>query len=478
MGHHPAALVTAVAASRLGFSTLVLPLGPTMGFFISKTGQCFDPESNYLLRSSSFSKTVNKSVDPQILTPSFYLHWSTFNQALALEFKREFGEFISDKLRLISVLELIEKKIVSPFRQNFYELFYLESVFLDELKKTLKKELKKSELSGLDWISKTKSISDLERSIHFYGLDELFAGLFYFVSSNTCNNPSLFQVLRVLILSKLGVSFKGGLTAYREHLFGLARKSGANILQDVKLNRIFVEKNKFVGIQVTDKGNMITAHAGILGSAIHNLSSKMIHMSRSGLPREKKNLLVTSQGWKFTLALTVRSCAIPERLKQRSVWQERDAPALEFEFFKPSDYFIQNSEFLILYIRSMMPFEKESLDKEYQRLISKRMFQQALELFPFLEEHVLNLYPDFNQKDWPGLYQFVSLEAIPETLKIYRGKGIGNQTGVDQLFISTGESYPELGDMGASLAALQSIRSLGKKMSTFVDDAFLSALES
>jgi len=52
-------------------------------------------------------------------------------------------------------------------------------------------------------------------------------------------------------------------------------------------------------------------------------------------------------------------------------------------------------------------------------------------------------------------YGFVSPEFIPESLRCIEGDGIGYFSGVQGLFVASGESYPSLGSFGGTVAAIE-----------------------
>src|SRR6185312_10300530 len=90
LGDHPGALLSASLASRLGLSVLALPLAPGPGLMVSKSGQYWDPESNYIaglgrtseangllseclvrlgMQNSELEMIETENVIPQVVTP-------------------------------------------------------------------------------------------------------------------------------------------------------------------------------------------------------------------------------------------------------------------------------------------------------------------------------------------------------------------------------------------------------------------------
>jgi hypothetical protein len=85
------------------------------------------------------------------------------------------------------------------------------------------------------------------------------------------------------------------------------------------------------------------------------------------------------------------------------------------------------------------------------------MFRKLMELVPFVEYHLVRIYPDFRteNQELSEAYGFASVELVPENLKVAAGRGVGSASGIEGLFVATGESYPELGSLGATVAAIE-----------------------
>jgi hypothetical protein len=55
------------------------------------------------------------------------------------------------------------------------------------------------------------------------------------------------------------------------------------------------------------------------------------------------------------------------------------------------------------------------------------------------------------------VYGFLDLDKIPDNLRVIhqRAQGVGFESGIRGLFVASSESYPALGSLGPTLAALQ-----------------------
>jgi hypothetical protein len=264
-----------------------------------------------------------------------------------------------------------------------------------------------------------------------------------------------------MALARTAGSFRGGMTAYRRFLAGLAQRLGAQIPAGMECRRVFVEDGKLMGIQLADKGKMIGVKAGVVGCGLSQLNEFLSFSgsnTKGGLRTGPKPL-----GWRFTVALSVHAEAIPEGMASRAVWKESGAPLLEIEIADPQDYDLGPPDSRLIFLRTWMPFTAESLEVAFQRLVAARMFRQLTEIFPFLEFHVTRVFPDFrsaessSKDEFSEIYGFVSPEFIPDNLRIYGAEGIGFSTGVSGLYAANGESYPTMGFFGSSVAAIQAI---------------------
>ena len=498
IGDHPGALLSGALAARLGLSVLILPTvalsgGTSTLVSVSRSGQCRDPESNTLMgvippRLSSVGggllglclehlgllppEAERLSVDealPQVVTPStrFSLHADT--ESLGAEYDREFGTKASGGW-------LTAREHAAPIIREFW-LNYPELLTFDPAKKTKGlrnarslealvaslSKLKSAPRDEAGWYSPTLKSSDLARTLSRSGTDdlpEIAAGLYCGVTGISDPDPRALDFLHAIASNAATGRFRGGLTAYRELLFRMAKRLGANIPEAAECRRVFVEGGRLVGVQASHHGNMIAATGAAVGCSIEHLH-KITTVGRRSLLKRLKPAL-TPTGWSFTLALTVHEEAIPPGVSSRTIWKERAAPALEIEIVNPSDYGQAERGSRFLFIRTLLPFTAESLQPSYQRLAAARMFRQVTELLPFLEFHVKRAYPDFRpdgaesaESEFTEAYPFRSLAEIPENLRGYAGEGVGSRSGIEGLFIVSGESFPRYGSLGGTVAALE-----------------------
>ena len=492
LGDHPGALLSAALMARMNYRVLVLPLYPGCTTRMSDSGQCIDPESNYLLGLARDSHTLGllgsslkqlgvsvpsyrslKAGDdfqPQVMTPQARLCFRQDLTRFKKELEREFGD---DLIGQSGILQAVQHSDAMSLRfwQTFPErvtqhgrlrLVRGPSRTMDQARSYL--ALQSSHIRGRHgyWLQPTARVSRLESETRSLDLADYCSGLWYGVTGIDSPDPGLVDLLQSISLARTGASFVGGMQAYRRFLLGLARRAGATVPRNLECRRIFVESGEVVGVQVSRRGKMISMNAAILGCSLDHAEKYLYH---SGSRRGAKRLKVAPRphGWKFTLGMTVHEEAIQQGIGHRLVWKERGAPALEVEVADPDDYYLGKSATRLLFVRTWMPFSQESLSASYQRLIAARMFRQMMDLFPFLEYHVIRVYPDFRnevaprQEELSEIYNFTQPHHIPDNLRAIEGEGLGFFSGLQRLYVASNESYPSWGSYGATVAAIEAV---------------------
>jgi phytoene dehydrogenase-like protein len=467
LGDHPGALLSANMVIRLGLSVLIVPKCSTQKVIFSESGQCLDPESNFILglgEQGLLHEILRKaSALPgegelgtlegyaQVLTPRHRFSVSDSVETSTRELQREFSEGSEDR-------ELIEQGISSAAEVLEYWRRFPSRYNLDL---TQRKTPKKVSASWDDLLKALRSKKNpLPKS-------DLLSALTYGFSGQAFENATRTEWIHILALGQSGASFKGGMTAYRRMLLNVAKQQGATVLENVECRRIFVSNRRFMGVQLSSSGNMIAGAGCILGSTFNEFSER-IAVGKSNWLRPKSSAAKPS-GWRFTLALTVHDEAIIPGMSRRMIWKEENAPIVEIETADPSEYGARDTDHKLIFLRTVLPYSQESLAIAYQRTIASRMFRLATEIIPFLEDHVTRIYPDFrptqsgasHSLDWKDelseIYGFATPKMIPENLLVYNPSDDRDSTGIEGLFVSSGESFPKLGSFGPTIAAVEAV---------------------
>ncbi len=427
LGDSPGALLSACIAAKMGQSVLIAPLDSTQWILRSETRDYLDFESNCL----------------------FGLGLPNTSEGFLGDLFRWLG--IYESLWQEQLLSVCEPQLLAPhFRMQFKKD---EDAFQKELIREF----------GVS------SFPDQDEA-------EIRSALSYWTYTSPYPQESSLSPMQLVKLARSAASFRGGLSAYRNYLKAWAKNSGAHVLDDFYCRKLFIENGKFVGLHLTGHGNMISATAGVLGCSLEEASERVSVSGKNLFHRLKKP--VSPLGWKFTLGLSLHREGIPLGATPMMLWQEQGAPGLEIQSGQASDYGYSSDDRSLIFLRTCLPFQEETLSRSYQRVIATRMIRQASELLPFLDFQITRVFPDFRKSDeknieagadsrdeFEAVYQFHALQRIPRNLRCPQNTGMGYQTGIESLFYASEESYPHWGSLGPVLAGAQAfehVRSAGR----------------
>lgn len=502
LGDHPGALLSAAMAARQGQSVLVIGLEthPSSKFALSSyashaskmKGRLLEFSPNYYLglgesggirgllaeclhllgiSSEEWSSRVKSDHSLQILTPELRCGFSKQAAQLGRELKRELGEQQAEGLGLVGALKAAQKPVL-----DFWNRFYHHPNLSKRLVRTIgepgrepdrRAELKKAAalLSKEErrWLQtgamQTEGSQDLS---------EVYRGIWYGTLGQELKDFDPVDLVFALALSQTAGSFRGGLQAWKKFLQDLARKQGAHVARESVCRRIFVEDGVVKGIQASEQGkshgSMIVARGALLGVALDH-AREHISASHAKWQKQMKNS-PQPDSWRFTVSVKVHAEAIPPAAGERMIWSEPDAPPMEVEIADPASFgHSEEKGQKILFLRTQLPFTQESLQSSYQRLIAARMLRQLIDLMPFIEYHIIEIYPDFRkgENEFLEAYGFATPVMIPDYLRTITQSSAGYFAGIEGLFLATDESYPLLGSMGPVVAAVESTAWIAEK---------------
>lgn len=493
IGSHPAALLSAVLMASLNLSVLVVFGERKLILQVSSDGRYFDPEPNILtgihdgwqkeglllkyfrkLEIPVIKEEWSLNYTPQVVTPQTRLAFR-HGEALQKEFEREFGHPLTQKLGLLKAIHLSTEGYSELWLKFIQQLSQSKSFHFKSFQDQLAKKVGSDQKIVSAWSSQHIKVSDLALALGRTDIREIFEGLSYSVTGQVQHDPTLIEILNNLNLLYLTGKYQGGLTRLRDLLLKTAKKHGAHVLENINLKRVFVENGRFSGIQIQSSGPIIQGEMGILGMSLDRLYPLIVRTGSKSFHSSSWAKRVTDiQGWRMTIALRVHEEAIPPAMLPRVIWQEKNAPVLEIEVVHPKDYGLSyDNAHRVIYLRTVLPYQKEALSPSYQRLIAGRMLKQVMSLIPFLEFHIVKIFPDFRlgshfspnfgflpalqegNNEFTQFYGFSDLSDIPDHLRVYGGEGVGFQSGIKGLFIGSDEAYPYLGNWGATIAALE-----------------------
>lgn len=499
LGDHPSALLSASLAAKLGLSVLVLPVGPIARTVISRSGHCVDPESNALtgifpggksseashrgllslcldrigLQPSEMDRFRFDLAPFQVLTPKYRLELLSDQDRWAEEIRRELGPSMSEMFGLFEAIRRSEEAY-----QSFWERLPGRLTLTEGKKKpadsnayplTLK-TLRKSMIHGVgagilkNWLSSASPVSSLLKNLGCFDLAALCEGLWYGATGAVQSDPKFSDLLQSLALARTSsCGFPGGMTAYRDFLLKTARRLGVDAPEKTECRRVFFENGRLAGVLPTHQGNMVTVSAGILGCHLDQIRDIVTWSGSRGLKRI--NPSPQPMGWKFTIAIYVKPEAIPPGTTRRMIWQEDGTPPLEFELAHSSEYGLTQLNIPIIFLRTVLPMEEGTLLDANQRTMAARMLKKASELLPFLERHVERIYPEFRDvaSELQQVYPYKTLRELPFNLLCFGSTGVGQRSGVEGLFLASGEAYPEYGPLGSVIAAVEAIAGMAHR---------------
>jgi|GEM_PF-1183623 len=518
LGDHVGSLWVAALVTRLDLSVLVLPFGDSLKTFISRQVQgdyedCLDPESNFLIGAASrngefgliahclsyFEKWIEgeNRIDfqkglPQVLGSTNRFSLTFENDSFDRELNREFGNLVNSHLQLVPALHQAEAGY-SKYWRNFPDRLNLvnersQKIARQDLMRGLYRSAKQAGLNTI-WEDPRKKISQLKEIRKSDDLSEALLGLSYGLISHVSTQSSIVasEFIERIALARTGASFKGGISTFRDLLKKVVKKQGADFLEDSKssqhfeFQRLIVSEGKLIAVEITESAQRIASsdfedsekkvhtlgvRAGALGCSLTQLKEKVLIQKRSWLKKLKDAPM--PMGWRFTICLQVKREAICPGMSQRMIWKEKDSPPLEIETAFPSDYVLTTSwgsrsraddSYRLIFLRTVMPYTSESLSPSYQKMIAARMMRQVFKLVPFIDRHLLKVFPDFQSTSFEAdvlkVYPMQDLGEIPVNLRCYSEKGIGSDSGIDGLFVVSDEAYPQLGSLGTVIASLE-----------------------
>ncbi len=501
MGDDPGALLSAGLAARLGLSVLVVPFSPTgqglaRGVMSTKDDKFLDPESSLLLgfgASAGGPSLLGRCLEqlgitdlekkmfvedqalPQILTPSSRVRVLESYDAFHRELLKELG---AEKLKQTGwpkALSHSEKEI-----HRFWTLLPEHKTSVGS-KNLERRENRTKILSALRALRSGGRLrlsgkpvsqavlnsmrgfkSSLPQEKQWFSSSALtqrgdfFQGMWSALSGNGSADVTNSHLLQLAALRVGAVTVVGGISAFRELLKQLAKRNGADVAINTECQSIFVKHGRFMGVQIHGRGEMIGGGGAMLGLPL-SLATHYISDGASSAVGHS-----SASNWKFTLAVSVHAEAIPPGATRRILWQEAGSPFLEIELTQRKLYGFpeKKSSGCVMLARTLMPMTVESLTPQFQRLMAARMLRKMTEIFPFLDYHIEWIYPDFRVEDtqeFSATYGYESLDQVPANLLSSESPGLGVQSSIDGLFLSSRESYSELGSFAYPVSAIEAV---------------------
>ncbi len=491
LGDHPAALLSGNLMASLGFSVLILPTQSPFTSRLSRSGQCFDPESNLvpgLVRAASqgagtgvLARCLGRVGIAVQNGPVFDLSPYAVAELIGTDFR----------FPVQRDLARLRTGLISEFGANdasvdawMQRLSLSDQETFDYWKKTLTKPARIARplverfFRGTPYAlgpasKKHDKVLRPDRFIGEHGSQFLATLLAQGVGLAPGKTMSARDWPSALAWLRSSGRVRGGLTAFRQFLFSNARTLGAMVPAEVVCRKIFIEKGRWVGIQVSQHGRIVSVGGGLLGEGLSE-AYRLAHFSQAPTYRKLKPIPEPS-AWIMTAAFSVHEEVLPPGASSRIIWSDGSAWPIEIETADPTEYRLGPSKERLIFARVQVPWSAHTLEPAFQRQLFSRLFTQLCQIFPFLEYHVVRVFPDFRKplvpppqsddeveyrgdasSEFQEAFPFRKLEDIPIQLRVYDGRGIGYRSGVKGLYVASKESAPELGFWGPYVGALRS----------------------
>ena len=225
---------------------------------------------------------------------------------------------------------------------------------------------------------------------------------------------------------------------------------GGHVLSDRSLQRIFVEKRAFVGVQVEGSSAMTLGAQVLLGT---NWNHAQTFFSEDILMRS------VPMGWSFEIQVHLQEDSLPVGMSSYMLFVQDEAPIVEIQHVKKGEFIL----------RTTLPYQERYLDRTEQRKIAQRLFKVLGNFIPDLEYNLKKMDPNLRdpdqaeQVDLPTLYPFRTLEDIPVTRLRYGTPGLGAQSPIQGMWMAYEEAFPRWGEWGAYQAVFQAIQAWSKQ---------------
>lgn len=279
------------------------------------------------------------------------------------------------------------------------------------------------------------------------------------------------QGIRGLTLPFRGLYYYlGGLDALKEKLGAIVVGSGGGIKKDARVESLIAEDKKIAGVLLSSFEGIIRADIVVLSSRLRKLYATLpAQMQDPSLLRMLGRIEPNS--WRYTIAVTVNKKVLPIGATSNMIYVgSYQLPLQEENYLRiqilPDEACAENvqPETATLLLTALVPYRASSMDYGYLRRLGGRMLQTLAELFPFLEENIVKIFPDIRagEDSLRSFYPFNDPEWVPENLIQYylRGHkqaqdfwGPSWTTPHSNLYLAGRAIWPALGIYGEALTA-------------------------
>ena len=223
---------------------------------------------------------------------------------------------------------------------------------------------------------------------------------------------------------------------------------GAHIIRPGNLQRIFVDRKNFVGVQLANNTKMISVKQAFINTHLDFLNSFF---------SEPMQYVSQPLGWTYQIQFECAVDALPVGLTDRMIYVEENAPILEIFQERPGFF----------RLKTTLSFQDHTLDRTEQRRLATRMLKVCEGIIPDLEYNLKKITPDLRDPeraisvDLPAMYPFQDLRRVPSHLLTFAsGGGAAPASPAQGMWVTHEEAIPKetlWGGFEAAKSALKAI---------------------
>ncbi len=419
-----------------------------------KPGQLFSQILNELKIDIKNFKT--EDVFLQVLTPAYNIAFNKSMNDVALEFKRKLPPERLQPEHLWCFFEKIYKagNEIPSFVNDVPKLIHASFSDIKTWKNFWGKQLKAMRSST------PVAYSELLPPVVAPECERLCKIILSALTYICPHNINVEQALRGLSLIFQGQSFShDGFQKLREELIEIIKVHG-DVKLETRVESLVVEGKKITGVLLSSYEGIIQSNFIILGGSLKRLYYTLPQNILDQTVLRSLNRLVPTH-WRFTFLVKVFKKILPDGVTPYMTYVHSYEDPLEEENFL-------QIQILDSYLRitALVPYKASTLEYDYLQKLAGRMMHLLCKVFPYLDENILEIHPDFRKgtEEIKKYYPFQGLNWLPERLIHYyvRGRkniqdfwGVPFFTPHKNLYFVGHVLWPSLGVYGEALSALR-----------------------
>lgn len=240
------------------------------------------------------------------------------------------------------------------------------------------------------------------------------------------------QTLRGLALSMQGQGYYvGGQDALKRELAAIVVTAGGDVKHSTRVESLISEEKRVVGVLLSSFEGIIQAGTVVISSRLRRLYNTLPAAVRDqAMARSLSRVLPSS--WRFTLSLSVKREVIPLGATSSMAFiGSFRYPLVEENYLQiqivPEALYpgVGEPDTAVLLLTGLVPYLASSMDYAYLRRLAGKMLHVLSEIMPFLEDNILDMYPDFrnSEQELRTAYPFSGPDWVPENLMQYYVRG-------------------------------------------------------